>query len=110
MFKRFLFSLFILLLLTFIPHSAFAATTSVTGHKIIIDAGHGGEDNGSTSCADLPEKIANLDVASRLRALLEADTVSVVMTRSDDSTLSNNDRYTMANNSAGEVLVSIHLN
>jgi len=42
--------------------------------------------------------------------LLEADTASVVMTRSDDSTLSNNDRYTLANNSGGEVLVSVHLN
>lgn len=108
--KTLLLILFLLCVLAFSPQRTFTATSPITGHKIILDAGHGGTDYGSIACPDLPEKTATLDVAYRLKSLLEADTASVVMTRSDDSTLSNNDRYTTANNSGGEVLVSIHLN
>ncbi len=86
------------------------ATSSVTGHKVIIDAGHGGSDSGSTECADYPEKQAALDIANRLKAMLEVDGATVYMTRTDDLTLTNEDRYTLANSTDGEVLVSIHLN
>lgn len=110
MFKRTsIFILFLLALFSFLPQTTFAAS-SVTGHKIILDAGHGGTDYGSTACSNLPEKTVNLDIAQRLQGLLEADTATVYMTRTGDETLSNNDRYTTANNSGGEVLVSIHLN
>lgn len=91
-----------------IPQNVFA--TSVSGHKIILDAGHGGADNGSTACPNLPEKTVNLEIASRLKTLLVADSAEVFMTRSDDSTLSNADRYNFANSTGGEVLISIHLN
>lgn len=104
-----IFVLFLFALFSFLPQATFAAT-SVTGHKIIIDAGHGGDDSGSTACPDLPEKTANLQIATDLQSLLEADLATVYMTRTDDETLSNNDRYTYANNTDGEVLVSIHLN
>ena len=101
--------LFLFALFSFLPQTTFAAT-SVTGHKIIIDAGHGGDDSGSTACSGLPEKDVNMQIANDLKSLLEADTATVYMTRNDDEALSNNDRYTIANNSGGEVLVSIHLN
>lgn len=86
------------------------AATHVTDRKIVIDAGHGGSDNGSMECPDYTEKVANLDIAERLKALLEANGATTYMTRVDDSTLSNNDRYTFANSTDGEVLVSVHLN
>jgi N-acetylmuramoyl-L-alanine amidase len=86
------------------------AISPVTGHSIVIDAGHGGNEGGSLACADYPEKEANLDIAVRLKALLEADGATVHMTRTYDRALSNNDRYTFANSTNGEVLVSIHLN
>lgn len=110
MFKRVFPVLSVLILLVLVPQNAFATTTSITGHKIILDAGHGGGDSGSTACPDLPEKDVNIQIANNLKALLEADTATVYMTRTGDETLSNNDRYTTANNSGGEVLVSIHLN
>lgn len=111
MFKRTsIFVLFLFALFSFLPQTTFA-TTSVTGHKIIIDAGHGGDDSGSTACPDLPEKVVNLDIAQRLQGLLEVDGAKVYPTRTDDSTtLSNADRYNLANSTDGEVLVSIHLN
>ena len=55
------------------------------------------DDSGSTACPSLPEKNVNLQIANNLKSLLEEDTAYVLMTRSDDSTLSNNDRYTYAN-------------
>jgi len=109
MFKKIvlIFSLFTIFML---PQAAFASATSVTGHKIIIDAGHGGTDSGSTACTDYPEKTANLDIVTDLQGLLQADGATVYMTRIDDLTLSNADRYNYANNTDGEVLISIHLN
>lgn len=87
-----------------------SAESAVSGYRIVIDAGHGGTDPGSTECAGYYESDANLDIAYQLKALLEADGATVYMTRTDDSSLSNNDRYTFANSTDGEVLVSIHLN
>lgn len=109
MFKRILFILSFVTLVVLIPQSIFSAT-SVTNHKIVIDPGHGGSDFGSTECPTLLEKDANLQIANKLKALLEADDAIVGMTRTDDSYKSNNDRYTFANTFGGEALVSVHLN
>ena len=90
--------------------SRISAASSVSGHKIVIDPGHGGSDSGSTACQGLPEKIVTLDIANRLKILLEDQGAQVFLTRTGDLTKSNNDRYTYANSVGGEALVSIHLN
>lgn len=77
---------------------------------IIIDPGHGGSGSGSTQCSGYPEKEANLDIAKLTKPLLENVGFEVHLTRTDDSTKSNNDRYTFANSMGGNALVSIHLN
>ncbi len=51
---------------------------------VILDAGHGGEDGGAVGVTGLVEKDLNLDLAKRLCALLEADGVRVIMTRTED--------------------------
>lgn len=86
------------------------SATNVTGHHLVIDPGHGGSDPGSTACVGLLESDANLDIARRLRGLLVADGATVYLTRDGDISLSNNDRYSLANLTDGEVLVSVHLN
>lgn len=96
--------------LLFFTSFAFAQTNPLLGKVVVLDPGHGGSDYGSTECSGLPEKTATLDIANRLKALLEADGAQVFLTRIDDSTKSNNDRYTLANSVGGEALVSIHLN
>ncbi|HET6688397.1 MAG TPA: N-acetylmuramoyl-L-alanine amidase [Rubrobacter sp.] len=87
------------------------AQTPCSG-KVVLDAGHGGTDSGAVNTKyDLTEKEQTLDVANRLKALLERDGCTVYMTRTLDSqTLSNNDRYTYANTTDANVLVSIHMN
>ena len=65
---------------------------------VVLDAGHGGSDSGAVNSPHgLLEKEETLDVARRLKALLEADGYAVCMTRTGDQTLSNNDRYAYAN-------------
>ena len=51
---------------------------------VVIDAGHGGEDGGTSSAAGVLEKDLNLSVAFALRDLYEAAGVPVVMTRTED--------------------------
>jgi N-acetylmuramoyl-L-alanine amidase len=80
--------------------------------KVVLDAGHGGTDSGAVNTKyRLTEKEQTLDVANRLKTLLAGDGCTVYMTRSLNSqTLSNNDRYTYANTTGANVLVSIHMN
>ncbi len=99
-----------LLVLPFLFVSKATAESNVGGNKIVIDAGHGGSDPGSMECPDLSEADANLHVAQLLESKLKADEATVYMTRTDDSYLTNRDRYTSANGTDGEILVSIHFN
>jgi len=83
----------------------------LSGQKICLDPGHGGSDPGAVNEEyNLEERDINLDVAYGVRALLEEGGAEVVMTRTDDSSKSNNDRYTFANESGADILVSIHTN
>ena len=98
-------SLIIALLLGLLCFAAAAAA----GQVICLDAGHGGSDPGATN-GDLEEKDINLDVAYRLKTLLEADGATVVLTRADDAYKSNSERYTAANSAQASVFVSVHTN
>ncbi|MGN0365986.1 MAG: N-acetylmuramoyl-L-alanine amidase [Suilimivivens sp.] len=60
-----------------------------TGKKIcvVIDAGHGGSDPGKVGINDQLEKDVNLRIAKMLKQFLQAEGVSVVMTREGDGGL-----------------------
>lgn len=91
---------------------------------VVIDAGHGGEDGGTSSAAGLVEKDVNLSVAFALRDLLEAAGVPCVMTRTEDKLLYDRSinfqgrkkvldlaaRKTVADSTEDCLLVSIHMN
>lgn len=79
--------------------------------KVVIDAGHGGHDQGTKGRSGLLEKDLTLDVATRLAALLkERLGTDVVMTRSDDSYPTLEERTEIANNSRADLFLSIHAN
>jgi N-acetylmuramoyl-L-alanine amidase len=60
----------------------------LAGKVILLDSGHGGRETGAISpYTGMAEKTVNLDVALRLRDLLEAKGASVVLTRTDDTTV-----------------------
>ena len=117
-----------------------ALEQSLAGKTVVIDPGHGGSDVGATYTFSaekkLHEKNQNLDVAYRLKGLLQSSGATVYMTRGgdltnttgdplvkdrgddcnpDDATLSNSARYGCANKLKAAhpgtyVLVSIHMN
>jgi N-acetylmuramoyl-L-alanine amidase len=104
-----------LLVASLIVAAAFetGAEAQETGCKgqVVLDAGHGGTDSGAVNAKyGLKEKEQTLIIAKRLEALLEADGHAVRMTRTDDRTLSNSQRYTYANTTGAKVLVSVHMN
>ena len=76
---------------------------------VVIDAGHGGKDPGC-HWNGLVEKNLCLDVAKRLRDVLEARGVKTVMTRDSDKYLDLSERAAISNRHSGVVFVSIHFN
>jgi N-acetylmuramoyl-L-alanine amidase len=79
--------------------------------RIVIDAGHGGHDTGTIGPGGLCEKELVLDVAVRLKKLIEMRMGSeVVMTRSDDTFIPLEERTAIANEKDADLFVSIHAN
>ncbi|PYS54878.1 MAG: hypothetical protein DMG13_06560 [Acidobacteria bacterium] len=79
--------------------------------RVVIDAGHGGHDTGSVGPNGYSEKELVLDVAVRLKQLIESELgAEVVMTRSDDSFVPLETRTALANEQASDLFISIHAN
>ncbi len=87
-----------------------AAALQLSVHRVVIDAGHGGNDPGATSLMNLREKDITLDIASRLERLLAKNGFEVVATRDADRLIPLRDRARIANDSNGDIFVSIHVN
>lgn len=84
--------------------------TSSRVHVIVIDAGHGGKDRGTMASRGMDEKKIVLDVAKRLRTLLEGAGIKVIMTRDTDDFISLPERTIIAARSGADLFVSIHVN
>ncbi|MDX1631208.1 MAG: N-acetylmuramoyl-L-alanine amidase [Thermoanaerobaculia bacterium] len=80
--------------------------------RVVLDPGHGGKDEGtSREDTDLTEKDLTLDIARRLRTLLEESSgAEVLMTRNRDEFVVLKDRAAFANEAGADLFVSIHLN
>lgn len=93
------------------------------GCCFVIDAGHGGEDGGATSCTGQPESGFNLAIALRLRDLLELMGCNTRMIRTTDRAVYREgktiaqkkasdlkERVRMVEETPNAVLLSIHQN
>jgi len=87
-----------------------ASAFPLSVHRIVIDAGHGGNDPGASAASHLSEKEITLDIAQRLRTVLQQNGFDVVVTRGDDRLIPLRERARMANSSDGDIFVSIHVN
>jgi N-acetylmuramoyl-L-alanine amidase len=87
-----------------------AAVFPLAVHKIALDAGHGGESTGTRTPDGLMEKDLTLDIAERLKRLLQDQSFQVVMTREGDRDVSLEQRGALANQAGADIFVSIHLN
>jgi N-acetylmuramoyl-L-alanine amidase len=84
--------------------------TSRTFTGVVLDAGHGGHDSGTTSRYAGREKDATLDVVMRLRPKVEAAGFRTVMTRSNDTFIPLDTRASISNRSHNVIFVSVHFN
>lgn len=92
--------------------SCYADDKSPAPFVLAIDAGHGGRDLGCMANKSR-EKDITLDVAKRLRTLVEeayGDSVEVVMTRDSDVFLPLDSRAKIANEAQADLFISIHVN
>lgn len=80
--------------------------------KVAIDASHGGDDSGRTGFSKKTlEKDISLEISKKVASKLsQYKDIEVILTRSEDVTLSVEDRVNMVNSQNADLLVSIHLN
>jgi len=78
--------------------------------RVVIDAGHGGKDEGATGKNGVLEKEIVLDVSRRLAKILEANRLDVILTRETDRFVPLEVRTARANDARGDLFVSIHAN
>ncbi len=91
---------------------------SLAGRIIVIDPGHGSYsgpylDIGATGPTGIKEAVIVLDIAKRLKKLLEEEGATVILTHEVLDDLNNPtlaERCSMADNSGGDLFISIHLN
>jgi len=79
--------------------------------RIVIDAGHGGHDPGTSGRGGLQEKDLVLDVALRLDRLVRQELgADVILTRSTDVFIPLEERTAIANSRGADLFLSIHAN
>lgn len=79
--------------------------------KIVIDPGHGGHDTGTIGPSGLREKDLVLDIARKLRKLIEEEIGGeVVLTREEDTFIPLENRTEIANQHQADLFISIHAN
>lgn len=81
---------------------------------VVVDAGHGGPDNGMSGpigvLKKIREKNITLAVAMQVQRALEERGVTVVMTRTRDTLIALRDRGKIANTAKGDLFISVHVN
>jgi N-acetylmuramoyl-L-alanine amidase len=96
------------------PANAAQSMTRALGLKVsrvVIDAGHGGHDEGTVGPDGVREKDVVLDVALRLSKLVQSRMgAEVILTRSDDTFVPLRERTAIANEHQADLFLSIHAN
>lgn len=101
-----------------------ASASALGDYTVVLDAGHGGIDGGTTADDGTPEKIINLQIAQKLEQILNAMGIKTVMTRTDDESIHDSDantirqkkvsdiknRLKIIENTENAIFVSIHQN
>lgn len=113
-----------MLFLNLFDSAVFTAGKNSKIHTIILDAGHGGEDGGAIALDGSNEKDYNLEIALKLKNILEMNGYNVIMTRTEDiMTCDDNlktirskkvsdihNRFALTEKYSDAVFVSIHQN
>ncbi|HLI56821.1 MAG TPA: N-acetylmuramoyl-L-alanine amidase [Actinomycetota bacterium] len=87
-----------------------ASPPGITGKRLGIDPGHGGDDPGSRGPSGETEAELTFQLAARLAQLLEAEGAEVTLTRGPHDGPTDSQRALLANAAGAELLLSLHLN
>ncbi len=82
---------------------------ALASQTIVIDPGHGGKDPGAVGYG-LQEKDVVLQVALKMKPLLQKTGINIVYTRETDKFVELSDRVAIAGEAKGNTFVSIHAN
>jgi N-acetylmuramoyl-L-alanine amidase len=77
---------------------------------VVIDAGHGGDDNGAHSASGLKEKDITLSIAKKIAALNSNEHINILLSRDNDESIPVRDRVHFAKDHNADLFVSIHVN
>src|SRR5699024_2752100 len=86
------------------------SSNQLNGKNIVLDAGHGGYDPGSTALNGQFEKDLVLNITKQIGQVLESHGATVVYTRTNDKYVSLFDRVRVSNAYWTDAFISIHLN
>lgn len=114
----------ILMMLTFavlskgcaLDEVAMASVGTAINNRILVDVGHGGFDGGALGISGAKESEINLEIALRLRDILERRGYEVILTRDSNAALGEDknadmrSRREIIENSGQVITVSIHQN
>jgi N-acetylmuramoyl-L-alanine amidase len=82
-----------------------------TIRTVVIDPGHGGDDEGARGSKGAKEKDVTLQVAQKLKATIEGRLgLRVLLTREGDENVPYDRRTALANNNKADVFFSLHVN
>lgn len=92
------------------PRATSRAEEARREFRIVLDPGHGGTDNGLRTSSGESEKDLALGIAEALRSYLEFELgARVVLTHSGDSTVTLENRTSLANQYEADLFVSLHV-
>jgi len=81
---------------------------TLKGLSIVIDAGHGGNDHGTTGALGTDEKDITLLTAELLSSKLQAAGANVIMTRQSDVYVDLRKRVSIGHQAAADAFISLH--
>lgn len=89
-------------------------SASLRQRIVVVDAGHGGPDNGMSGPIGVPRKVYEKNItlafAKELRDALKQREIQVVMTRTTDTLIALGDRGRIANQAKADLFLSVHVN
>ncbi|HRH60348.1 MAG TPA: N-acetylmuramoyl-L-alanine amidase [Chitinophagaceae bacterium] len=100
----------VVLLFAFRLQNENAAIATGSSFKLVVDAGHGGTDEGAIGKNNLKEKDITLALSKKIKELSADYGIDVVLVRSDDVYMSPAEKVNFANKQNADAFISVHVN
>ncbi len=106
----FVFAAFSIKIRQFLPDSNQGITTLMKPVTVVIDAGHGGNDNGAISPGGIKEKDITLSIVRKVAELNNNKNILIILTREGDVLQPVKEKVTFALQQKPDAFISLHIN